>query len=51
MRRQEVVDLTWKQIDLDNQLLGHENLSTTSVYTHVDFAQKKKAVEIRSILQ
>jgi integrase/recombinase XerD len=26
-------------------LLGHENLSTTSVYTHVDFAQKKKAVD------
>ncbi|MFF0826314.1 site-specific integrase [Brevibacillus sp. NPDC003359] len=27
------------------ELLGHESLATTSVYTHVDLEQKKKAIE------
>lgn len=26
------------------ELLGHESLTTTSMYTHVDFEQKKKAI-------
>ncbi|MFF2288808.1 tyrosine-type recombinase/integrase [Peribacillus butanolivorans] len=26
------------------ELLGHESLATTSVYTHIDFEQKKKAI-------
>jgi site-specific recombinase XerD len=26
------------------ELLGHESLATTSIYTHVDFEQKKKAI-------
>ncbi|WP_260401995.1 tyrosine-type recombinase/integrase [Peribacillus simplex] len=25
-------------------LLGHESLATTSMYTHIDFEQKKKAI-------
>ncbi len=27
------------------ELLGHENLATVSVYTHVDFENKKKAID------
>jgi site-specific recombinase XerD len=27
------------------ELLGHENLSTVSVYTHIDFNQKKEAID------
>lgn len=26
------------------ELLGHESLATTSIYTHIDFEQKKKAI-------
>ncbi|WP_286178856.1 tyrosine-type recombinase/integrase [Bacillus sp. B4EP4a] len=26
------------------ELLGHESLATTSMYTHIDFEQKKKAI-------
>jgi hypothetical protein len=26
------------------ELLGHESLASTSIYTHVDFEQKKKAI-------
>ncbi|MCT4477735.1 tyrosine-type recombinase/integrase [Peribacillus frigoritolerans] len=26
------------------ELLDHESLATTSVYTHIDFKQKKKAI-------
>jgi site-specific recombinase XerC len=31
------------------ELLDHESLVTTQVYTHVDFEQKKKAIEIFNI--
>lgn len=27
------------------ELLGHESLATTSMYTHIDFEQKKKAID------
>lgn len=27
------------------ELLGHESLTTTSMYTHIDFEQKKKAID------
>jgi site-specific recombinase XerD len=27
------------------ELLGHENMSTVSVYTHIDLSQKKKAID------
>ncbi|MFC5775220.1 tyrosine-type recombinase/integrase [Ectobacillus antri] len=27
------------------ELLGHESLSSTSIYTHVDFEQKKRAIQ------
>jgi site-specific recombinase XerD len=32
------------------ELLGHENLTTVSVYTHVDFTTKKEAIEAFQIL-
>ncbi|MED1858000.1 tyrosine-type recombinase/integrase [Brevibacillus reuszeri] len=27
------------------ELLGHESLATTSIYTHIDLEQKKQAIE------
>jgi len=32
-------------------LLGHESLVTTQVYTHVDFEQKKNAIDSFNIFE